>query len=130
MLSLHIIISDLQEIIIIHILQFHPSALGLNVPKNAILMITRGPVECAVLSGTLNPSGSYLVDIDVSETVFVDVLLYGEGDGCEGYGFAEEPAYALLARRQHPIETMAVRRGLPFRGDDHSRLRDSCSVQS
>ena len=59
-------------------------------------MVPPGPVERAIFGGSTDTPGGYLLYIDMREAVFVDVLLDGEGDGCEGYGFAEEPGYALL----------------------------------
>lgn len=61
-------------------------------------MIPIGPIEDSILGRARNAPRGDLLDVDVGE-VFFDVFGYCEGDGCEGYGFAEEPAYALLLGR-------------------------------
>lgn len=61
-------------------------------------MISVRPIKGAVLSRTGDAAGRYLLDVEVCETRFgINVLGDCEGDGGHGDGFAEEPAYALLA---------------------------------
>lgn len=58
-------------------------------------MIAELPIEGAVL-GRTDPAGGDLFNVDMGKAVF-DVFFDGEGNGGEGEGAAEEPAYALLA---------------------------------
>ncbi len=63
-------------------------------------MISVRPIERAVLGRTGDAAGGYLLDVEVCETRFgINVFGDCEGDGGHGDGFAEEPAYALLAGR-------------------------------
>jgi len=95
MLSLHIIPSRLQKFIIIHIPQLHPPTLPLYTSKNPIFMISIYPIKGTVLGRARDAAGGDLLDIDMGKAVF-NVFGDCEGDGCEGDGFAQEPAYALL----------------------------------
>lgn len=60
-------------------------------------MVSIIPIEGSVLGGARDAAGGYSLYIDVGE-VFLNVFGDREGDGCVGYSFAEEPAYALLYR--------------------------------
>lgn len=53
------------------------------------------PVQDSLFGGSLDSASGGLVDVDVGDAGFVDVLLDGEGDGGEVDGFALEPADAL-----------------------------------
>lgn len=56
------------------------------------------PVQRPLLRRPADAARRDLGDVDVRVVPggWVGVLSYGEGDGGEGDGFAEEPAYALL----------------------------------
>lgn len=60
-----------------------------------VLVWSFSPIQDTLLRGSLDASGGRLVDVDVGDAGFVDVLLDGEGDGSEADCFALEPADAL-----------------------------------
>lgn len=86
--------SVLEERIVRHI-QCAPTVFALQVAKDVVIVLALYPIECADLAGAFDTTGRGLVDIDVGETCIIDVLLYVEGDSCEGDGFTGEPADAL-----------------------------------
>ena len=94
-------------------------------------MIPPGVVKSALFRRAANAAGSYLRDVDVG--VFfrgvVDVFVDGEGDGGVGYGFAEEPGYALLvARSDGEVVAMKGSGGrLPVEGYGHNHRIGICS---
>lgn len=98
MLPFHIVKPRLQEVVVINILEFDPSAFALDLSEYLVLMLTEGVVESALLHRAANAAGGYLVDVEVGVFLggVIDVFGYGEGDGGVGDGFAEEPGYALL----------------------------------
>ena len=53
------------------------------------------PIECSIFRGTFESTGRRLINVDVWNLVFVNVLFDVESDGGEGDGFARKPAYAL-----------------------------------
>lgn len=65
-----------------------PSALAHQATKNVVLVWSISPIQDTLLSGSLDSAGGGLVDVDVGDAGFVDVLLDGEGDGGEADGFA------------------------------------------
>ncbi len=95
MLPLHVVKALLQKFVIIHIGQLDPTAPPSHRAENLVGVVTEYPIEGAVLGGS-DAAGGNLLDVDVGQIVG-DVFLDGEGDGREGNGAAEEPAYALLA---------------------------------
>lgn len=60
-----------------------------------VLVWSISPIQDTLLRGALDSTGGRLVDVDVGDAGFVNVLLDGEGDGGEVDGFALEPADAL-----------------------------------
>ena len=60
-----------------------------------VLVWSISPIQDTLLRGALDSTGGGLVDVDVGDARFVDVLLDGEGDGGQVDGFALEPADAL-----------------------------------
>lgn len=72
-----------------------PSRLSHQATKNMVLVWSIRPIQDTLLRGSLDSAGGGLVDVDVGDTGFVDVLLDGEGDGGKVDGFALEPADAL-----------------------------------
>ena len=65
-------------------------------PEDVVGVVALFPVSRAVLLAAADAAGQGLRDVDVGDSVVVFVLLDAEGDGCEGYGFADEPGDLLL----------------------------------
>ena len=92
MVPLHVIKASLDEVLIIDIAQLDPLIFAPHKSKDAVLVVTIGPVEDPILGCARDTSGSDLFDVDVGFlVVFVDVLVDREGDGSHGDGFTEEP---------------------------------------
>ena len=98
MLTLHIIPPRLQKFIVFYIFQLHPPRLPIHLPENPVFMLPKCPIQRAPLRRTLNPPGSSLVNVDMSNGLIVDVLRDGQGDCSERDRFAEKPAYTLLSK--------------------------------
>ena len=98
MLPFHVIPPFLQEIIIINITQFYPSALPLYISKDSIAMIAVHPIQNAIFRRCDATGRGNLGDVDVGLIVF-DVFVDGQGNRGERDCTPEKPAYALLLRR-------------------------------
>lgn len=100
--TLHIFVPLIQPallqklIVVLDIAQLDPSALALDFAEDPIFVVSILPVERAVFGRAGDAARGSLFDVDVGEAVVGGVLLDGQGYGCEGNGFAEPPAYALL----------------------------------
>lgn len=130
-LPFHVVVPRLQEFVVVDVGQLDPSALGFYFAEDLVFVVAPGVVEGAQLFRAADAAGGDLGDVDVGVVLggVVDVLGNCEGDGGVGYGFAEEPGYALLGWgvRYEADYSRGSRGRLPFGGCDRNHRRGSCS---
>ena len=83
------------QVVILDSIKPKPSASALQLAEDMIIVLIERPGQLAELRCTFDATSCSLVDVDVCISGLVSVLLDVQGDGCEGDGFASNPANAL-----------------------------------